>query len=115
MMKWPKFSLCLSFVCFLLLLCIKSTSQNDWNQQDFFRREHSLSKPYGGTGTGIPYWDFVGSTIVTNKFIRLTAESQSKHLKLFILLFREDRINFNILISIASRSKRWPLEHTGKV
>jgi len=64
-------------VCYFLLLCIKSTIQNEWNTQDFFRREHSLSKPYGGTGTGIPYWDFVGSTIVTNKFIRLTSESQS--------------------------------------
>jgi hypothetical protein len=26
---------------------------------------------------GVPYWDFVGSTIVTNKFIRLTSDSQS--------------------------------------
>lgn len=43
------------------------------NINDWFRREHSLSKPYGGT----PYWDFVGSTIVTNKFIRLTSDAQS--------------------------------------
>lgn len=63
---------------FFVSISIDLSSQTDWNTQDFYRREHSLSKPYGGTGTGIPYWDFVGSTIVTNKFIRLTAESQSK-------------------------------------
>jgi len=30
-----------------------------------------------GSGAGIPFWDFVGSTIVTNKMIRLTSDSQS--------------------------------------
>lgn len=26
----------------------------------------------------IPYWDFMGSTMVTNNYIRLTADQQSK-------------------------------------
>jgi mannose-binding lectin 2 len=28
-------------------------------------------------GSDIPYWDFIGSTIVTNKFVRLTSDVQS--------------------------------------
>lgn len=68
-----------SVVSCLILLQVVLTTQYEQSQNinDWFRREHSLSKPYGGTGTGIPYWDFVGSTIVTNKFIRLTSDSQS--------------------------------------
>jgi len=63
---------------FLLISCVIVVySQQAYDINDWFRREHSLAKPYGGTGTGIPYWDFVGSTIVTNKFIRLTMDSQS--------------------------------------
>jgi mannose-binding lectin 2 len=69
----------ISVVCCVFSLQIGLTFQYDQgaNANEWFRREHSLSKPYGGTGTGIPYWDFVGSTIVTNKFIRLTSDSQS--------------------------------------
>lgn len=26
----------------------------------------------------IPYWDFIGNTIVTNNYIRLTPDAQSK-------------------------------------
>lgn len=31
-----------------------------------------------GTGMTIPYWDFMGSTMVTNNYIRLTPDLQSK-------------------------------------
>lgn len=66
-------------VLYCLAIQTDLTFQYDQSQNinDWYRREHSLAKPYGGTGTGIPYWDFVGSTIVSNKFIRLTADSQS--------------------------------------
>lgn len=33
---------------------------------------------YLGSGMTIPYWDFMGSTMVTNNYIRLTPDSQSK-------------------------------------
>ena len=76
---------------------MKQTYQDQWNTKDFFRREHSLSKPYGGiciksfyfifclnnflifkgTSGSIPFWDFIGSTVVSNKYIRLTADTQS--------------------------------------
>ncbi|KAJ9599083.1 hypothetical protein L9F63_010420 [Diploptera punctata] len=42
------------------------------------KREHSLIKPYQGSGMTIPYWDFMGSTMVTNNYVRLTPDSQSK-------------------------------------
>ncbi|XP_058450946.1 vesicular integral-membrane protein VIP36 isoform X2 [Malaya genurostris] len=45
---------------------------------DYMKREHSLIKPYQGSGMTIPYWDFIGSTFVTNSYIRLTPDLQSK-------------------------------------
>ncbi|CAG5120536.1 unnamed protein product [Candidula unifasciata] len=50
----------------------------EWNTKDFQRREHSLVKPYQGSGLGVPQWDFLGSTIVTNNYIRLTPDRQSQ-------------------------------------
>jgi mannose-binding lectin 2 len=65
-----------SLLIFATLLASLNVSLSQHDLNDFLKREHSLIKPYGG-GTGVPNWDFVGSTIVTNKFIRLTADSQS--------------------------------------
>ncbi|KAA0202486.1 hypothetical protein HAZT_HAZT003774 [Hyalella azteca] len=31
-----------------------------------------------GTGTSVPYWDFLGNTMVTSNFVRLTADVQSQ-------------------------------------
>ena len=42
------------------------------------KREHSLIKPYQGSGFGIPNWDFLGSTMVTGTHIRLTSDVQSQ-------------------------------------
>jgi mannose-binding lectin 2 len=39
---------------------------------------HSLIKPYGGEGVTVPYWDYVGSTMLTNSNLRFTADSQNK-------------------------------------
>ncbi|XP_026322988.1 vesicular integral-membrane protein VIP36 isoform X2 [Hyposmocoma kahamanoa] len=50
----------------------------EWNTRDYIRREHSLTKPYQGSGMSVPYWDFLGSTIVTSNYVRLTPDSQSK-------------------------------------
>lgn len=41
------------------------------------KREHSLIKPYQ-TGLSIPFWDFLGHTMVTNDFVRLTPDKQSR-------------------------------------
>ncbi|CAG2169781.1 unnamed protein product [Oppiella nova] len=42
------------------------------------KKEHSLVKPYQGTGMTIPSWDFSGSTMVTTSFIRITPDQQSR-------------------------------------
>ncbi|XP_013381018.1 vesicular integral-membrane protein VIP36 isoform X1 [Lingula anatina] len=44
----------------------------EWNTRDYMKKEHSLVKPYVGTP-----WDFVGSTMLTNNYIRLTSDHQS--------------------------------------
>jgi len=50
----------------------------EWNPNDFQKREHSLVKPYTGTGFGVPNWDFLGSTMVTSNYIRLTSDDRSR-------------------------------------
>lgn len=50
----------------------------EWNTRDYMKREHSLIKPYQASGMGIPFWDFMGSTMVTNNYIRVTPDLQSK-------------------------------------
>ncbi|EDO48712.1 predicted protein [Nematostella vectensis] len=44
----------------------------------YLRREHSLMRPYQGSGMTIPNWDFHGSTFVSSNYIRLTPDHQSK-------------------------------------
>ncbi|KAH0956312.1 hypothetical protein HN011_008084 [Eciton burchellii] len=65
---------------FLIVGVLESfaTDLTTWNTRDYMKREHSLIKPYQGTGMTIPYWDFMGSTMVTNNYIRLTPDLQSK-------------------------------------
>jgi len=41
-------------------------------------RQHSFSKPFQSSGFGMPYWDFLGSTMVTDSHVRLTANKQSQ-------------------------------------
>lgn len=65
---------------FYLLLAILNISyvKSEWNTKDFMKREHSLIKPYYGSGIDIPFWQFMGSTMVTPNYIRLTPDLQSK-------------------------------------
>lgn len=66
----------------LLLLLLTFGARGGSGQQgemnDYLKREHSLIKPYQGSGMTIPYWDFIGSTFVTNSYVRLTPDLQSK-------------------------------------
>uniref|UniRef100_A0A1B6LHU9 L-type lectin-like domain-containing protein n=1 Tax=Graphocephala atropunctata TaxID=36148 RepID=A0A1B6LHU9_9HEMI len=69
---------CLRMYLFCLLKCILiSFVFGEWNTKDYLKREHSLYKPYQGSGMAIPYWDFLGTTMVTSNYIRLTPDSQS--------------------------------------
>uniref|UniRef100_A0A1I7YI54 L-type lectin-like domain-containing protein n=2 Tax=Steinernema glaseri TaxID=37863 RepID=A0A1I7YI54_9BILA len=53
---------------------IAGTSVNEW--RGYYKREHSLVKPYQGSGMDVPYWDIIGSTMVTAQQIRLTRNDQ---------------------------------------
>lgn len=64
--------------CFVLIASVLELVTAEWNTKDYMKREHSLIRPYQGSGMTIPYWDFMGSTMVTNNYIRLTADQQSK-------------------------------------
>lgn len=63
------------FSIFIALFVTFSDAQ--WNTNDYMKREHSLVKPYQGSGFGIANWDFLGSTMLTNTHIRLTPNEQS--------------------------------------
>ena len=68
---------------FLLLLLLPLGCWGDADPQlayeeGYFKREHSLVQPYQGQGMELPFWDFTGSTVVTNQYVRLTPDRQSK-------------------------------------
>lgn len=63
----------------LLLVSLKNSfTFGVWNTNDYLKREHSVIKPYQASGISIPYWDFTGSVMITNSYIRLTPDSQSR-------------------------------------
>jgi len=66
------------FKTWFLSLLLSSLVLAEWNPKDFLKREHSLIKPFTGTGFGIPNWDFSGSTMVTSNYIRLTTNEKSR-------------------------------------
>ncbi|KJE89201.1 vesicular integral-membrane protein VIP36 [Capsaspora owczarzaki ATCC 30864] len=41
-------------------------------------RQFTLSRPYLGAGMEIPYWEFGGHSVVSDEYIRLTPDRQSK-------------------------------------
>nr|CAG4647966.1 EOG090X07L3 [Moina brachiata] len=62
-------------VCLLIAVALV---RGEWNTNDYLKREHSLMKPYTGSGLSMPFWDFLGSTVITSNYIRLTSDLQSK-------------------------------------
>jgi len=62
----------------VVILVTVAALRAEWNTKDFQKREHSLIKPYQGSGFGVPNWDFQGSTMVTSNYIRLTPDQRSK-------------------------------------
>ncbi|KAH9391428.1 Vesicular integral-membrane protein VIP36 [Tyrophagus putrescentiae] len=69
-------------VAFVLLLgggSVRANQHNEYEEIGIYpQREHSLTKPYQGSGMTIPNWDFIGNTMVTTSFIRLTTDTQSR-------------------------------------
>ncbi|CAF1592468.1 unnamed protein product, partial [Adineta ricciae] len=65
--------------CLLFFLFINLTNEQDHDENSFEIREHSLNRPYPAVfSTANSYWHLVGNTIVTDRYIRLTSDSQSK-------------------------------------
>ncbi|XP_046454613.1 vesicular integral-membrane protein VIP36-like [Daphnia pulex] len=60
------------------LIVFLSVVNCEWNTNDYLKREHSLMKPYTGSGLSMPFWDFLGSTVISSNYIRLTSDLQSK-------------------------------------
>ncbi|CAJ0968283.1 unnamed protein product [Ranitomeya imitator] len=55
-----------------------SADLTDGNSEHM-KREHSLIKPYQGVGSSsMPLWDFMGSTMLTSQYVRLTPDERSK-------------------------------------
>lgn len=64
-----------NFVCFVFTSVFASSQQI--NVRNFQRQEHSLIKPYQGSGLAVSHWYFMESTNITNNY-RLTPASQCK-------------------------------------
>jgi len=45
----------------------------------FYKREHSLTKPYSPAGMAVPFFDVTGDTMVSNNQIRLTPDDRSRN------------------------------------
>eukprot|EP00730_Choanoeca_flexa_P014770 TRINITY_DN6578_c0_g1_i2.p1 TRINITY_DN6578_c0_g1~~TRINITY_DN6578_c0_g1_i2.p1 ORF type:complete len:370 (+),score=101.47 TRINITY_DN6578_c0_g1_i2:67-1176(+) len=44
----------------------------------FVHVQHSLRQPYLASGMVMPFWDFIGNAVISDDFIRLTPDRQSK-------------------------------------
>ena len=114
----------LSFLLSTLPALIAAQQGGETHQQDggtdYFRREHSLVKPYTGgvesalpvlrnkalavtmlfsvpgAGMDIPLWDFGGSTVVSNEYIRLTPDRQSKQGHLWNHVVGSDKVRSSV-------------------
>ncbi|XP_026997901.1 lectin, mannose-binding 2-like b isoform X1 [Tachysurus fulvidraco] len=70
-------------VYFLLLFLITLTSRcsgnDDFQRDEFLKREYSLTKPYQGLGSSSSsHWDLLGNAIITPEYVRLTPDLQSR-------------------------------------
>jgi len=73
--KMPKISSIYFIFCIILSFAYSLSAVDS---SDYLKRELSLIKPYLGGGLNLPYWDFLGHTMVTTNYIRLTPDLQSK-------------------------------------
>ena len=62
---------------FYPLVCTKLESEST-ELPTFYRKEHSLVRPYQGRGMQVANWDYTGATLITNEFVRLTPDRQGR-------------------------------------
>jgi len=75
--KWSSLGASKVVSAVLLTMSIYSSAM-EAPEDGFFKREHSLVKPYSPAGTNIPFFDIVGDTMVTNNFVRITPDDKSR-------------------------------------
>jgi len=63
--------------CVLVFQISSSLAQNPVRETNYNRREHSLIKPFLSAGLTVPYWDYTGSVMFTQSYVRLTPDEQS--------------------------------------
>ena len=70
---------CRVFVLFYLFSQVLTDRGAEMNEfSTFFRKDHSLVRPYQGRGMQVANWDYTGSTLITNDFVRLTPDRQAR-------------------------------------
>eukprot|EP00055_Hartaetosiga_balthica_P005092 m.14400 g.14400 ORF g.14400 m.14400 type:complete len:378 (+) comp4302_c0_seq1:35-1168(+) len=52
--------------------------KDNFEPSGFVFQQHSLKKPYFSKGMTMAFWDFIGNAVVTDDYIRLTPDRQSK-------------------------------------
>ncbi|XP_071792682.1 vesicular integral-membrane protein VIP36-like isoform X1 [Asterias amurensis] len=62
----------------VVFFCLNTPVRSEKTAEDFFKREHSLMRPYTGSGASLPMWDMQGHSMITNNYIRLTPDKQSR-------------------------------------
>lgn len=69
-----RLSILTEFLLFIYVFWLNIGSVfSEWNTRDYLKKEHSLIKPYSDEK-----WESVGSTIISNQYVRLTPDHQSR-------------------------------------
>ncbi|KAJ0019818.1 hypothetical protein NQD34_007387 [Periophthalmus magnuspinnatus] len=64
-----------------IIVCVttRSSLADEFELEEFLKREYSLIKPYRGLGfSSSSQWDLMGTAVITPDYIRLTPDSQSR-------------------------------------
>ncbi|CAL1615283.1 unnamed protein product [Knipowitschia caucasica] len=68
-----------TFLLIVVSLLCRLSLADDFELEEFLKREYSLIKPYRGLGfSSSSQWDLMGTAVVTPDYIRLTPDSQSR-------------------------------------
>ncbi|KAK3514756.1 hypothetical protein QTP70_029801 [Hemibagrus guttatus] len=66
-------------LAFLLALTSRCSGNDDFQRDEFLKREYSLTKPYQGLGSSSSsHFDLLGNAMITPEYVRLTPDLQSR-------------------------------------
>jgi len=61
----------------VIIFMLPSIAFSAWNTNEYMRREHSLIRPFHGSGSSLNNWNLMGSAFASDSFIRLTPDARS--------------------------------------